>query len=83
MMLFGFKSPYDQFTQMREFFTPYYELWTSATEFIKKKREWSEKPIAQVDHKKVRTTVEVDTMGICLKLHEYFKDGNKRALKVV
>jgi hypothetical protein len=42
MMLFGFKSNFDHFQKIKDFYQPYYELWTMVSEVMVKKRKWLE-----------------------------------------
>lgn len=42
MMLFGFKSNFDHFQVIKDFYQPYYEMWTMVSEVMVKKRKWLE-----------------------------------------
>lgn len=42
VMLFGFKSNYNFFAMARDFFMPYRDFWTAASEFLTSKRTWFE-----------------------------------------
>jgi hypothetical protein len=42
VILFGFKSNYNFFSSARDFFQPYSLFWSSASDFLFKKRMWFE-----------------------------------------
>lgn len=58
MMLFAFKSPYDAFFNIQEYFTPYYQMGALAQEVTGKKRQWQETVIRDLENKEVRNLIE-------------------------
>jgi septation ring formation regulator EzrA len=42
MLLYGFKSPSYSFTLAKDFFEPYFQLWSTGSDLLNKKRSWME-----------------------------------------
>ncbi len=80
-MLFGFKSNFDHFQKIKDFYQPYYELWTMVSEVMVKKRKWLEAQITQIDATEVETMLKSCLKGL-IKLQKQLRE-NQNALKVV
>ena len=59
LMLFGFKSTYDSFFNLKKFFTPHLELWQSVHQFMSKKVEWNYTKLNQIDAEEVESMVKM------------------------
>ena len=67
MMLFNYKTNYDNFIKIKKYFSPFYELWTNVNEIMLKKIQWMEQPLFNIDPDEVDGMIK-QSIKILLKL---------------
>lgn len=73
LMLFGFKSSYDSFFNLKKFFAPHYELWLAVSQFMTHKVKWTYTKLNQIDADEVENMVKTSAKSI-EKLKKKFDD---------
>jgi hypothetical protein len=80
-MLFGYKSPYENFNKIKKFFAPYNELWTNIHEIIEKKRFWNQSVLHKIDPEEVDTMIKTSIKTL-IRLKKHLND-NQMAQKMI